>query len=58
MSFYVSNDGQVSGIENVATDVIAGEAVYYNRQGQRVNADRPGMYIRQQGGKAEKLVIR
>lgn len=58
VSFYVSNDGQVSGIENVATDVIAGEAVYYNLQGQRVNADRPGMYIRQQGGKAEKLVIR
>lgn len=58
VSFYVSNDGQVSGIENVATDVIAGEAVYYNLQGQRVNADRPGMYIRQQGGKAEKFVIR
>lgn len=58
VSFYVSNDGQVSGIENVATDVIAGEAVYYNLQGQRVNADRPGMYIRQQGGKAEKLVLR
>lgn len=58
VSFYVSNDGQVSGIENVATDIIAGEAVYYNLQGQRVNADRPGMYIRQQGGKAEKFIIR
>lgn len=58
VSFYVSNDGQVSGIENVATDVIAGEAVYYNLQGQRVNADRPGLYIRKQGGKAEKFVIR
>lgn len=58
VSFYVSNDGQVSGIENVATDVIAGEAVYYNLQGQRVNADRPGMYIRKQGGKAEKFIIR
>lgn len=58
VSFYVSNDGQVSGIENVATDVITGEAVYYNLQGQRVNADRPGLYIRKQGGKAEKFVIR
>lgn len=58
VSFYVSNDGQVSGIENVATDVIAGEAVYYNLQGQRVNADHPGMYIRQQGGNAEKFIIR
>lgn len=58
VSFYVSNDGQVSGIENVATDVIAGEAVYYNLQGQRVNADHPGMYIRQQDGKAEKFIIR
>lgn len=58
VSFYVSNDGQVSGIENVATDIIAGEAVYYNLQGQRVNADRPGLYIRKQGGKAEKFIIR
>lgn len=58
VSFYVSNDGQVSGIENVATDIIAGEAVYYSLQGQRVNADHPGMYVRQQGGKAEKFIIR
>ena len=58
VSFYVRNDGQVSGIENVATDIIAGEAVYYNLQGQRVNADRPGLYIRKQGGKAEKFIIR
>lgn len=58
VSFYVSNDGLVSGIENVAADGDSAEAAYYNLQGQRVEADRAGIYIRVQGGKAEKFIIR
>lgn len=58
VSFYVSNDGLVSGIENVAADGDSAEAAYYNLQGQRVEADRAGIYIRMQGGKAEKFIIR
>lgn len=57
-SFYVSNDGLVSGIENVAADGDSAEAAYYNLQGQRVEADRAGIYIRVQGGKAEKFIVR
>ena len=58
VSFYVSNDGLVSGIENVAADNDSAEAVHYNLQGQRVEADRPGIYIRVLGGKAEKFILR
>lgn len=57
-SFYVSNDGMVSGIENVATDAVAGEAVYYNLQGRRVEPENKGIYIRVQGGMAEKFIVR
>ncbi len=57
VSFYVSNDGLVSGIENVAADNDSAEAAYYNLQGQRVEADRAGIYIRVQGGKAEKFIV-
>ncbi|MDE5978808.1 MAG: hypothetical protein K2G84_02100, partial [Muribaculaceae bacterium] len=58
VSFYVSNDGMVSGIENVATDAVAGEAVYYNLQGRRVEPENKGIYIRVQGGMAEKFIVR
>ena len=58
VSFYVSNDGLVSGIKNVAADNDSAEAAYYNLQGQRVEADRAGIYIRVQGGKAEKFIVR
>lgn len=58
LTFYVDGNGQVSGIENIATDATANEAIYFNLQGQRVNADQPGLYIRQQNGKAEKIIVR
>lgn len=57
-SFFVNDDGEVSGIEEITTDAVCGEAIYYNLQGQRVEADRPGLYIRRQGSKAEKVFIR
>lgn len=58
LTLYVDGNGQVSGIENIATDATANEAIYFNLQGQRVNADQPGLYIRQQNGKAEKIIVR
>ncbi|MDE6693896.1 MAG: hypothetical protein K2K05_10975 [Muribaculaceae bacterium] len=47
-----------SGISGVATDNSAAE--YYNLNGVKVNADAlvPGLYIRVQGGKASKTIIR
>ena len=49
----------VGGVENVATDVNAdAPAEYFNVQGMRVNANTPGMYIRRQGDKATKVIIK
>lgn len=54
----LSSDGDVSGIEGVEAGVPNGKAVYYNLQGQLVDATRPGLYIRCQGGRAEKVLVR
>lgn len=59
ISFMVNGDGIVSGIANVSLDNDnRGEAIYYDLQGRRTDAARPGLYIRTVGGKAEKVVIR
>lgn len=55
---YLNNTGIISGIENVDIDLTNAPVIYYNLQGQRVEADRPGLYIRQQGSRAEKVAIR
>ncbi len=47
-----------SGIEDVATDSLNAEAVYYNLQGQPVANPAAGLYIRVQGNRAEKVAIR
>lgn len=54
----LSSDGDVSGIEGVEAGVSNGKAVYYNLQGQLVDATCPGLYIRCQGGRAEKVLVR
>lgn len=46
-----------SGIESVAVDENLPE-VYYNLQGQRVSSPADGIYIKVQGKKAEKVIIR
>ena len=49
----------VGGVEHVATDVNTdAPAEYFNVQGMRVNANTPGMYIRRQGDKATKVIIK
>lgn len=58
VTLYVDGNGQVAGIKHIATDATSNDAIYFNLQGQRVNADQPGLYIRQQNGKAEKIIIR
>lgn len=54
----LSSDGDVSGIEGVEAGASNGKAVYYNLQGQLVDATCPGLYIRCQGGRAEKVLVR
>ena len=55
----IKPDGTISGVEGVAIDAAAGEDVYYDLQGRRVAAPvAGGFYVRVNGGKAEKVVIR
>lgn len=51
--------GTQSGIENVAVEAVDGEAVYFNLQGVRVaNPANGGVYIRVQGDKAQKVLVK
>lgn len=53
-----ANPGGVSGIADVELGEAA-EAVYYNMQGVRMNGDlAPGLYIRRQGDKATKIIVK
>lgn len=58
-SLYLKGE-PVSGISAVEIEQTNGEAVYYNLQGVRVNSDAltPGIYVRRQGNKAVKVLIR
>jgi len=51
---------QSAGIDGITTDGGDTPVEYYNLQGQRVNADAlvPGIYIRRQGTKTEKVLIK
>lgn len=55
-TFKVSDSSAITDIE---TDGSASQAPaeYFNLQGQRVVNPGPGLYIRRQGDKAEKIVI-
>ncbi|MDE7153161.1 MAG: carboxypeptidase-like regulatory domain-containing protein [Muribaculaceae bacterium] len=59
---FIELTGHQSGVDNVAVDMeeTEGAAEYWNLQGVKVNADNltPGIYIRRQGAKTEKVVIR
>ncbi|MCM1070257.1 MAG: glycoside hydrolase family 16 protein [[Clostridium] fimetarium] len=63
LNYYSSADGQVSGIDNVITDTATGDdnapVEYFNLQGISVGSNPvPGVYIRRQGSKSEKIIIR
>ena len=47
-----------TGIETIGTDNADAPAVYYNLQGVEVENPAGGIYIRRQGDKVEKVVIR
>ncbi|GEM_PF-2761051 len=52
--------GSSSAIDDIAVDEEKGEAVYYNLNGVVVNPENlaPGLYIRRQGSKVTKIVIK
>lgn len=47
----------ISGMEGVVADDENAPVEYFNLQGVRVAADQPGIYIRRQGSKVEKVSI-
>lgn len=51
------NDGEFSGIADINAEN-NGEVEYFNLQGVRVAEPTNGLYLRRQGGKVEKVVIR
>ena len=57
---YEISDMTVSGIEDIKTYKSSEHAEYYNLQGIKVNGDNltPGLYIKRQGNKSSKILIK
>lgn len=53
-----SDGGVLSGIDAVVAEDADAAVEYFNLQGVKVAAEQPGLYIRRQGGKVSKVVIR
>lgn len=49
-----------TAIDEIGADVVDGKAEYFNLQGVKVNPENatPGLYIRRQGGKVVKVVVK
>lgn len=54
----INNDGSTTGVEGVEADNAAAEVEYYNLQGVRVANPENGLYIRRQGNKVEKVLVK
>ena len=51
--------GDGAGIDEVVSDFSNdGPVEYFNLQGMRVNANTPGLYIRREGNKASKVILK
>ena len=47
-----------TGIEGVEVDAVNGVVEYFNLQGVKVEAPANGLYIRRQGAKVEKVIVK
>lgn len=56
-AFTYTDTNNGAAVEGVEVDENA-PVEYYNLQGVKVNGDVPGLYIRRQGGKAEKVIVK
>lgn len=54
----VTSDGQTTGIEAVDADSADAAVEYFNLQGVRVATPAEGLYIRRQGNKVEKVLVK
>lgn len=55
---FVYEEGYMSGVEGVAVEAEEAPAEWYNLQGVRVAEPAAGLYIRRQGNKVEKVVVK
>ncbi len=53
------NDSNTSGIDNIVNDNLDAPVEWYNLQGIRINPETasPGLYLRRQGSKTEKIAL-
>lgn len=56
----VTKQSDTTAIDAIGADTAEGEAEYFNLQGVRINPENaaPGLYIRRQGGKAAKVLVK
>lgn len=57
---YDKEEGALTGIGSIGTDTLEAEVRYYDLRGVEISADclAPGLYIRRQGDKTTKIIIR
>lgn len=58
IKFMVASDGITTGIEAIEAEAGAAEVEWFNLQGVRVENPAAGLYIRRQGNKVEKVVVK
>lgn len=56
----VTKQSDTTAIDAIGADTAEGEAEYFNLQGVRINPENaaPGLYIRRQGGKVAKVLVK
>lgn len=55
---HITNEGTVTGVENIATDEAQAPVEWFNLQGVKVENPGAGLYIRRQGSKVSKVVVK
>ena len=60
VSAYEIVDASVTSIDGIAADDFEGAVEYFNLYGVKVNADNltPGIYVKKQGDKAQKVLVK
>jgi hypothetical protein len=60
VSAYEIVDASVTSIDGIDADDFEGAVEYFNLYGVKVNADNltPGIYVKKQGDKAQKVLVK
>ncbi|MCH5347219.1 MAG: hypothetical protein J1E63_08925 [Muribaculaceae bacterium] len=57
-NYLLLTSGSTTGVADIVDDTVNAPVEYFNLQGINVNPTTPGIYIRRQGSKVEKVTIR